>query len=427
MKMTWRLGFDLPKIKNMRGQSKRNLAITDELLAMIPEINPNPISVFDSQGHCLYINSAGKEIAGSSESLFENLGLAGFDGLQQTSDVFWQGRTWSAQCYWSRDLWFCFFSEITALRKAYQQSRYLAGFAEQNPSPVIDLDESGHVVYANQAAEECFSGVRFLGLHHGAFQHLLTEQIKVGKQSVREINYRGTGYMVVANRLNHGWRIYATDVTETQQLKNRLSNARLELVQRLSQASEWRDNETGAHIRRMSAYCRIVAEVLKMGDHYSEQIELAASMHDIGKIAIPDSILHKPGKLTEEEFEIMKQHAEAGGQLLEGADDDLMKMARDIAYFHHERWDGTGYPRKLAAEQIPLSARIASVCDVFDALISERPYKKAWPVEEALRVIKEGSGSQFEPRIVDAFFEGLPRILQLKDEHKDELPSKAAA
>lgn len=410
----------------MRKQSKRDLAVADELLAVVPEINPNPITVFDLEGNCIYINAAGKEIAASTESLFDSLGLAGFEGLQQTSDVFWQGRTWTAQCYWNRELWYCFFSEITALRKAYQQSRYLAGFAEQNPSPVIDLDEAGHVVYANQAAEECFSGVRFLGLHHGALQHLLTEVVPIGKQSLKEVSYRGIGYMVVANRLNHGWRIYATDITETQNLKSRLSNARLELVQRLSQASEWRDNETGAHIKRMSAYCRIVADVLKMGEHYCEVIELAASMHDIGKIAIPDSILHKPGKLTDEEYEIMKQHAEAGGQLLEGADDELMKMARDIAYFHHERWDGNGYPRKLAAEQIPLSARIAAVCDVFDALISERPYKKAWPVEEALTVIKDGSGSQFEPRIVDAFMEGLPKILRLKDEHKDDFAVKAA-
>lgn len=408
----------------MRDKRERDLGSSDDINYVVSDLNPNPVIVFEASGELRYANEPGADLHKTCGSLFQFLGLSDGSGSVEVG-LMWQNRVWAVQSFTADSAWYCYFSEVTSLRKMYQQTRYLATFAETNPSPVIDVDESGQAIYVNQAAEDCFSGVRFLGLNHSAFQHLLTDRTSAGRQSVKEICSRGTNYMVVATRLNHGWRIYATDVSETQILKTRLSNARLELVQRLSQASEWRDNETGAHIKRMSAYCRILAKALGMGDAYAEQIELAASMHDIGKIAIPDSILHKPGKLTPEEFEVMKQHAEAGGQLLEGADDDLMKMARDIAYFHHERWDGKGYPRGLAAEEIPLSARIAAVCDVFDALISERPYKKAWTVEDALKVIEEGRDSQFEGRLVDAFVANLDKVIACKDTYTDSLPTAA--
>lgn len=410
----------------MREKRVRDMNQETSFQSKIPDLNPNPVMVFSSSGELEYSNTAGGELAKTCTELFGNLGLQSVKEAALSTDFVWQNRAWAAHCSRSEAKWVCFFNEVTPLKKMAQHSRYLAGFTEASPSPVIDVDTEGQVIYANQAAEDSFNGVKFLGLNHGALQHLVTDHTPVGGQAVKEVAYRGTNFMIVATRLAEGWRIYATDVSETHVLKNRLSSARLELVQRLSQASEWRDNETGAHIKRMSTYCRIVAKTLGMGDAYSEQIELAASMHDIGKIAIPDSILHKPGKLTPEEFEIMKQHAEAGGRLLEGAEDDLMKMARDIAYYHHERWDGKGYPKGLAAEQIPLSARIAAVCDVFDALISERPYKKAWPVEDALKVVTDGKGTQFEPRIVEAFLESLDQILECRQGCLDPDASKAA-
>jgi putative two-component system response regulator len=164
----------------------------------------------------------------------------------------------------------------------------------------------------------------------------------------------------------------------------------------------------------------LMAKELGFGKEESENILHAAPMHDIGKIGIPDKVLLKPGKLDEEEWTIMKQHTTIGGHILEGDDSDLLRLAREIALTHHERWDGTGYPRGLQGEDIPLSGRIVSLADVFDALTSVRPYKKAWKVEEAVAFIQENRGSQFDPNLVDLFEKLLPEILQIRNRFMDE-------
>ena len=213
-------------------------------------------------------------------------------------------------------------------------------------------------------------------------------------------------------------RKVAEETVRISQLETQI--ARNEVIRRLGIAAEFRDTETGLHIVRMSKYAKAIAVAMGCEPEFCELIELAATMHDVGKIGIDDSILRKPGRLTADEFAAMQRHTLIGARILEG-EDTLICMAREIALTHHEKWDGGGYPNALRGEGIPLSGRICAVADVFDALTMERPYKSAWPVERATREIEALSGSAFDPVVVAAFDSCLPDILLIKARYHDEL------
>ncbi len=182
-----------------------------------------------------------------------------------------------------------------------------------------------------------------------------------------------------------------------------LELARTEVLQRLALASEYRDDETQEHAQRIGLMSALVARGAGCDEEQVRLIERAASLHDIGKIAVPDAILLKPGRLTQEEFAAMKEHTTRGAEILAGSSSPLLQLAEVIARSHHERWDGTGYPEGLAGERIPRAARMVSLVDVFDALVHDRPYKQAWPVAEALAEIRRGSGTQFDPELLEIF------------------------
>jgi len=198
-----------------------------------------------------------------------------------------------------------------------------------------------------------------------------------------------------------------------------LKQTRLQVVRRLGRAAEYRDNETGYHILRMSQYSALLAKKLGWRAADGELMLNASPMHDIGKIGIPDQILLKPAKLEPAEWEIMKTHAAIGAELLDGDDSSLLRLAREIALSHHEKWDGSGYPNGLAGEAIPQSGRIVAVADVFDALSSARPYKKAWPVEAATDFLRNNAGSHFDPAAVACFLDNLPEILAIRNQYRD--------
>ncbi|ABG40766.1 response regulator receiver modulated metal dependent phosphohydrolase [Paraglaciecola sp. T6c] len=199
-----------------------------------------------------------------------------------------------------------------------------------------------------------------------------------------------------------------------------LRRTRLQVIQRLGRASEYKDNETGTHILRMSHYSKIMALAYGLTETAADNLLHAAPMHDIGKIGIPDSIMLKPGKLTDEEFTIMKTHPEIGAEILGDSDSDLIALAKTVSLTHHEKWDGTGYPNGLKGENIPLEGRIVAIADVFDALTSKRPYKDAWPVQEAVDFIHAQSGKHFDPALVALFKGCLPEILEIKHRWQDE-------
>jgi len=192
-----------------------------------------------------------------------------------------------------------------------------------------------------------------------------------------------------------------------------------ETLFRLAKAGEFRDSETGNHILRMAKYSRLIAEEIGLNQEHCELIEFAAPMHDIGKIGIPDHILLKPGKLTAEEFEIMKKHPMIGFQILQHSPSKFLSLGAEIALGHHEKFDGSGYPLGAKAGEIPLEARIVAVADVYDALTSSRPYKKAWSTEDALQYLTSNKGSHFDPDCVDAFIVQFRKISLIQHQLQD--------
>ncbi|WP_339939433.1 HD domain-containing phosphohydrolase [Undibacterium luofuense] len=207
---------------------------------------------------------------------------------------------------------------------------------------------------------------------------------------------------------------------EVAQATNALLERENELISRLSCAAEFRDPETGGHINRMAHYSRLIAEKLGMDKAYQDLMLKAAPMHDIGKIGIPDYILLKPGKLTPEEMDNMRSHPLIGSEILEGSDAPVIRLGEEIARTHHEKYDGSGYPNGLKGEEIPLSGRIVAVADVFDALSSARPYKPAWPMEEARAFLVKNAGSHFCPDCVEAFISAWDQVVEIRYRFDDE-------
>ncbi|MBR5111605.1 MAG: HD domain-containing protein [Clostridia bacterium] len=223
-------------------------------------------------------------------------------------------------------------------------------------------------------------------------------------------------------------------ITEVQEQTEKISKLQNGLIMVLADVVESRDKCTGDHIKNTASYARIIMEqMIKEGvcteiltKEYMQDVENSAPLHDVGKIQVPDAILNKPGRLTEEEFALMKTHTTKGSEIIQHAiqavsesESGYLKEAKNLAEYHHERWDGKGYPKGLAGEQIPLSARIMAVADVFDALVSKRSYKEGFPFEKAIGIIREGVGTQFDPRIAGAFLDAQEEIRKVAETHKD--------
>jgi len=193
-----------------------------------------------------------------------------------------------------------------------------------------------------------------------------------------------------------------------------LRASRLEIVQRLGLAAEYKDNETGLHVIRMSHFSRILGIAAGLNDLEADDLLHAAPMHDVGKIGIPDRILQKPGPLDADEWKIMQSHVTIGAEIIGEHDSGMLALARSIALTHHEKYDGSGYPNGLAGDAIPLVGRIVAIADVFDALTSVRPYKKAWTEEEAVNFLREQKGRHFDPHLVDLFADQMPAIREVR-------------
>lgn len=206
---------------------------------------------------------------------------------------------------------------------------------------------------------------------------------------------------------------------ELREAHDQLQESRLDVVWRLGRAAEYRDNETGMHIVRMSHIAAVLGRAYGMPEEDADLLLVASPMHDIGKLGIPDSVLLKPGKLNDEEWKVMQSHAQMGADILAGGNSELMVMAHEIALTHHEKWDGSGYPNGLKGEEIPLTGRICAIADVFDALTSERPYKKAWSLDDAMDLIRSESGKHFEPRIVELMEQKILKILEIKQKYAE--------
>jgi putative two-component system response regulator len=206
---------------------------------------------------------------------------------------------------------------------------------------------------------------------------------------------------------------------EVRRATQEIADREQETINRLTRAAEFRDSETGLHIVRMGKYAEVLGRAIDLDENDQRLLLLATPMHDIGKVSTPDAVLLKEGPLDPDEWDIMKRHARAGYDILVGSSSKILQLAALIALRHHERWDGTGYPDQLQGTQIPLAARIAAVSDVFDALISKRPYKRAWTLDEAYTVIKKSAGTHFDPMIVDAFLRNWPEFVEISHRFQD--------
>jgi len=234
------------------------------------------------------------------------------------------------------------------------------------------------------------------------------------------VRTRVRNHIALKRHQDHLEELVENRTAQLEQANNMLRTASLDTIYRLSIAAEYRDQDTGSHILRMSHYTAAIARKLGLDGDLVESIMYAVPMHDIGKIGIPDRILLKPGKLTPEEFGVMKRHTTIGVTILSNSEAEFIRLAETIALNHHEKWDGSGYPNGLKGTEIPMVGRISAVSDVFDALTTKRPYKEAFPVDRSLDIMRDGRGSHFSPEAIDAFFDVEDEILSIRDSFPNE-------
>jgi len=255
-----------------------------------------------------------------------------------------------------------------------------------------------------------------------------SEQVKRYAQDIAELyklEREKRANLETAYSQLHEYAIALNDtVKQAKEANTELKNSYLDTIRRLVMVAEFKDEDTGDHISRMSRYCALIAEKLGLPSEECSIIFSAAPMHDVGKVSIPDAIMMKPGKLTKVEFEVIKAHTTVGARILSNSKAILIQCAEQIALSHHEKWNGKGYPHGLAGEDIPLTGRIVGLADVFDALTSRRPYKDPYPVEVAREIITKERGEHFDPDVTDVFLDHFDDMLQIKKEVEAPDPSQ---
>jgi len=315
---------------------------------------------------------------------------------------------------------YCTFYRVFNLnKKIVLESLYLKYLPKYNPNPILMLDKIGNIVFRNNPAK------KELGLDD-LLKFFKDEPITIIKENKSvDIKYKTeTGKYFLINlqgvsKINY-ILAYATDITEVVKAEEEIINTQKDIVYTMGAIGETRSNETGNHVKRVALYSEILALKYGLSKEEAELLKLASPMHDIGKVGIKDEILNKPGKLTPKEFSIMKTHSKLGFNMLKNSDKKILKTAAIVAYEHHEKWDGTGYPRKLKGEDIHIYGRITAVADVFDALGSKRVYKDAWSLDEIFKLFKEQRGKHFDPLLVDIFFENFNEFDEIRKKYIDK-------
>ncbi|MFK2822182.1 HD domain-containing phosphohydrolase [Arcobacter sp. YIC-80] len=325
--------------------------------------------------------------------------------------------------------------------RAYTQKGKLSELLKAYDDNVIfsTTDLSGRITKVSKAFCKIsgYSKEELLGKPHNIVRHpdmpkeafvQMWRQLKrkeSWKGEVKNLKKDGSYYWVKAkiyplyneNNKHIGYHAIRHDITHIKEI----AQIQKDVIFTMGSIGESRSKETGNHVRRVALYSELLALKYGFDANEAEMLKQASPMHDIGKVAIPDNILKKPGKLTPQEWEVMENHAQIGFDMLKSSDRPLLKTAAIVAHEHHEKWDGSGYPRKLKGEEIHIYGRITAVADVFDALGSNRVYKKAWDDEEIFKLFKEEKGKHFDPKLIDLFFENLDEFLAIRDRFKDEL------
>ena len=315
----------------------------------------------------------------------------------------------------------CFMNQIFELNKLFTKKEYhLSNLPKHNPEPVFIIDNNSLVVYKNDPADRLFPNTKNFNFlcNVGSVRDAINENKLV------RLNYKFSDERVYLFALQgvkemESVLIYGADITDAVKAEAEIINTQKEVVYAMGEIGETRSKETGNHVKRVAKYSKLLAKLYGLSAQEVETLNMASPMHDIGKVGISDAILNKPGKYTPEEFEIMKEHAELGYKMLKNSNKDILKAAAIVAHEHHEKWDGSGYPKGLEGNEIHIYGRITAIADVFDALGSDRVYKKAWKLDRILELFKEEKAKHFDPKLIDLFLENLDEFLVIRDKYQD--------
>ena len=322
---------------------------------------------------------------------------------------------------------YCPVFHIMGVNSASARHKYhLSLLPGHNPEPVYLFDKHGDLVFRNHAARNILPDLRSIealkkGKSHSEFNAGLDNSTMCFKD-------QNKSYLLKFQPIEDAKLIagYGFNVTKLVEADEEVINTQKELIFRMGEIGETRSKETGNHVKRVAEYSKQLALLIGLPIDEAELLKMASPMHDIGKVAIPDDVLLKPGKLDAAEWEIMKTHAAIGYELLRHSDRPILLAASIVAGQHHEKWDGSGYPNGYVGKDIHIYGRITAIADVFDALGSERVYKKAWPLDKILSLLEEEKEHHFDPQLVDLFCENLDIFLQIRDEFRDDSMLKAS-
>jgi len=291
---------------------------------------------------------------------------------------------------------------------------------KHNPQPVFIFKSDNQIAFRNAPAKANFPNIKdfsdFTDLADLDLKRIISQQ-SIERRTLQLDNGKEYSLLIRGSIELDSVMVYGSDITEITHLNREVLNTQKEIVYAMGEIAETRSKETGDHVRRVAEYSELLALLTGINPTEAELIKFASPMHDIGKVGIPDAILNKPGKLTNDEFTIMKTHAELRFNLLNHSDRPVLKTAAIIAYQHHEKWDGNGYPQQLAGEDIHIYGRITAIADVFDALGSARVYKEAWPLEKILALFEAQRGIHFDPALVDLLLNNLTQFLIIRDKY----------
>lgn len=316
---------------------------------------------------------------------------------------------------------FCFLYEILGINsKLKKKNSFFYSLPKNNPQPVFVMNNIYDFIYQNDSSKKYFTDKDDLKIKKHFLKNIDFEKV-IDKQ-ITQIQYKLDENNIFLFELKYDKElevvlVYGTDITNVMKAEQEILKTQKDIIYAMGEIGETRSKETGNHVKRVALYSELLALKCGLNLQEAELIKLASPMHDIGKVGIEDKILNKPGKLTEDEFEIMKTHSILGYNMLKNSEKPILKAASIVAHEHHEKWDGSGYPRGLKKEEIPLSARIVAIADVFDALFSKRVYKEKWNLTEIENFFKENSSFHFDPKLCDLFLQNIDQFRNIYNEN----------
>ena len=304
---------------------------------------------------------------------------------------------------------FCFVYFALKINNRFSKDNYyLSLLPKYRTSPVFIFNGEGKMLFSNKEAQMAFPNIRYIK------DFYLSNEQTVYKRNDRYFQIELKD--IKSEKLT---LVYLNDVTKVIQLNDEIEETQREVIYAMGEIGETRSKETGNHVKRVALYSKELALLYGLSNSEADILHMASPMHDIGKVGIPDAILNAPRKLSKDEFEIMKTHSQLGQNMLKHSDKPILKAAAIVAGQHHEKWDGSGYPNAKVGEDTHIYGRITAVADVFDALGSERVYKKAWELDKILTLFKEERGKHFDPKLVDLFLNNIDSFLKIRDKFKD--------